>query len=709
MKRSKNKYVSNKEKKIILRAKELEHATDRLGPGSLMTQQSHTNASRLIMFNNNFPHIVSIKDPEMPLVPTGFENKLASYSSMIDRVDGDYEIVAKFEKNPYNYVLVGFDRKRKRYHAWKRYELEEHSEGFATRYKNKYIDGLEIGDVVKSGTCIKKSESFDKDMNYRYGKNLNTVYMISTRVYEDAILVMNGANNMMNTFRSYTREISLSDNEVLLNWYGDDKTYQGIPRIGEKTRKGYLAIIRQIDGSKAPYSLKKKKLQHIERGDRKCYGDGRVIDIDILYNKERDKLADSSTNQMLAQMYDEQQAYYKKLYRYMIDIVDNAGNGGYTYTDEFTIICEEAHDYVDASAFFSDSNDNVFGNMKIVVHLMEEQPLIVGSKLVGRYGNKGVISQILPPEESWHMEDGTPIHCVIATLGVVGRLNQSQLNEHSINELGATAVEMMRATDDYEKKGKIVYNLMRHLNSDEAIAFKKYYRELSGSEKVKFCSRIERDGIVIVQDPIDNANMFDIGKAYEEFPAKWQRVVFQDGRMSMRKLLCAKMFFVRLKQDPVEKYSVRSYGPVNPLTTLPAKSNRKKKDLDPFSDVPVRLGEAEKEVLHTMVNHPAAVADFMAENSTSLEAKMASAERLYLGDPESSGIEYMLDSEMLENIYDMTQDEINELINNSLVENIGVVNSSRKNMEQIIAYLNVLGSDIEIETETAPDGEYFED
>src|SRR5699024_2437151 len=111
----------------------------------------------------------------------------------------------------------------------------------------------------------------------------------------------------------------------------------------------------------------------------------------------------------------------------------------------------------------------------------------------------------------------------------------------------------------------------------------------------------------IIQDPIDNANITDIEKAYEDFPAKWQRIVFEDGSKSMKKVLCAKMFFVRLKQDPVEKYSARSRGPVNPLTMLPEKSSRKKRNLDAVSDVAVRLGELEQEVLLTMVNHPAVV------------------------------------------------------------------------------------------------------
>lgn len=673
------RHMSQKEKAILKRDKELKYPTDRLGPGSLMTQESHVNASRLIMTNHELCDFLNIKDAETPLVPTGFENPLAAYSSMLDKVEGSYKIVAKFVKNKYTYVLIGFDEKRRRYHAWKRIEIEEHSEGFSTRYNNSYIDSLDIGDKVERDEFIIKPDSFDKHMNYRYGKNLNTVYMISAQDLEDGIILMNGAEHKMDAYRASREVINLADNQILINWYGDDDHYQGLPMVGEKTKKGILAIVRRVDNSKAPYALKKKRLQHYERGDERHIGNGRVIDIDILYNKDRDKLPTGGANKLLGELYDQQQDYYKKLYRYMQDIVDQAYENNYTYTDEFTIICEEAHRYVDSTAFFADGNENIFGNMQIIVHLMDEERLIVGSKLVGRYGNKGVVSHIVPPEKSWHMEDGTPVEIVVAALGIVGRLNQAQMNEHSINELSATAIEMMKATDDVDMKARIVCRLLRYLNSDEAKSFEKYFAKADEKKKAKICRQIEREGIYVVQDPIDNADMFDIAKAYKEFPANWQHIVYPDGHKSMRKVLCAKMFYIRLKQDPKEKYSARSRGPVNPLTTLPAKSNLKKKGLEPYSDVPVRIGEYESEVLLTMCRHPKAIADFMSENSTSWEAKMRMAEYNYLGD--------------LEEDLDIT----------------GIEFSGKKNVQAIDAYNNVLGTRIVMEVETAPDGEYFED
>ena len=83
------RHVSNAEKAVLRRERALKYDTDRLGPGSLMTQQSHTNASRLVMLQHQLTHAVSIKDPEQPLVITSFENKLASYTHMNIQSDGD--------------------------------------------------------------------------------------------------------------------------------------------------------------------------------------------------------------------------------------------------------------------------------------------------------------------------------------------------------------------------------------------------------------------------------------------------------------------------------------------------------------------------------------------------------------------------------------------------------------------------------------------
>ena len=54
---------------------------------------------------------------------------------------------------------------------------------------------------------------------------------------------------------------------------------------------------------------------------------------------------------------------------------------------------------------------------------------MVGDKMSGRHGNKGVISRVLPIEDMPHLEDGTPIDVCLNPLGVPSRMNIGQVLE----------------------------------------------------------------------------------------------------------------------------------------------------------------------------------------------------------------------------------------------------------------------------------------
>ena len=66
---------------------------------------------------------------------------------------------------------------------------------------------------------------------------------------------------------------------------------------------------------------------------------------------------------------------------------------------------------------------------RIVVRLAELRKIMVGDKLAGRHGNKGVVSKIVPIEDMPYMEDGTPIDIIISPLSVISRMNLGQLFE----------------------------------------------------------------------------------------------------------------------------------------------------------------------------------------------------------------------------------------------------------------------------------------
>ena len=78
------------------------------------------------------------------------------------------------------------------------------------------------------------------------------------------------------------------------------------------------------------------------------------------------------------------------------------------------------------------------------VRVASKRKLMVGDKMAGRHGNKGVISMILPDEDMPHLADGTPVDIILNPLGVASRMNVGQTLETHLGwaaeKLGFSAV-----------------------------------------------------------------------------------------------------------------------------------------------------------------------------------------------------------------------------------------------------------------------------
>jgi len=65
------------------------------------------------------------------------------------------------------------------------------------------------------------------------------------------------------------------------------------------------------------------------------------------------------------------------------------------------------------------------------------EPATVGDKLAGRYGNKGVISQIVPTEKMMRDADGNTIDILMPPSGIVTRINPGQIIETAVGKVVA--------------------------------------------------------------------------------------------------------------------------------------------------------------------------------------------------------------------------------------------------------------------------------
>ncbi len=101
---------------------------------------------------------------------------------------------------------------------------------------------------------------------------------------------------------------------------------------------------------------------------------------------------------------------------------------------------------------------------KIIVEVAQLRHVVIGDKLAGRHGNKGVISRILPEVDMPRLADGTPVDIIISPISVLARMNLGQLLEAHLGwaestlktKVGIPAFEEVkeeRIVEDLKKAG----------------------------------------------------------------------------------------------------------------------------------------------------------------------------------------------------------------------------------------------------------------
>jgi DNA-directed RNA polymerase subunit beta' len=101
----------------------------------------------------------------------------------------------------------------------------------------------------------------------------------------------------------------------------------------------------------------------------------------------------------------------------------------------------------------------------VTVHIATEQPLVVGDKLAGRHGNKGIISRIVPDHEMPHTADGAPADLLLNPAGVPSRMNIGQVLETAASKIAQKTgkpyvVENFVSGVDYS--AKVMQEMQKH-------------------------------------------------------------------------------------------------------------------------------------------------------------------------------------------------------------------------------------------------------
>lgn len=224
---------------------------------------------------------------------------------------------------------------------------------------------VKIGDQLKPGQLLAKSNYTDHTGAVAIGTNLRTAYLPYKGLnFEDAIVISESAAKKL----------------------ASEHMYQKTHDVDEHTQVGRKEYIAMYPSRYAPAQLKNiGKDGVVAPGTIVHHGDPLVLSLnkakmDALHRGHRPMFSDNST------LWDHHTDG-------IVTDVDKTKEGGWNVT------------------------------------VKSYMPAMEGDKLAGRYGDKGVISRIVPDHKMIHDKEGKPLDIILNPLGVISRANPAQVFE----------------------------------------------------------------------------------------------------------------------------------------------------------------------------------------------------------------------------------------------------------------------------------------
>ena len=619
--------MSNKayfEQEIRDRANELDSLDDALSIG-LLSLSSYSSSARATMLSSHLMQCLVPIHAEIPGVLTGYEHMFGQYSTGYKKTDSKIKIVKKIEKYPgFSYTLITYDPKKDEYGILQRQEVRNLSEMYGYKWNNEVIDSYSVGDTVPKDTVMYRSPSFDEYQNYRYGVNAKVVYVISQETIEDAVVVSESFAKKMATTYVDTCDVPINDNDIPLNIYGNSETYKSFPDIGEKTKKAVICAVRRKNKAMDQFNLKNSNLRKIFPSDDvyQMSDNFAIADIDIWSNKSIDDIPDLPAYAQVKRYMRRLIEYYTEIYEEFQKII----NSDSKYTEELSRLYSKAKDYLDPTCKYADE-DKIFSNIQMEFTMYKIEKLRRGCKIAGRYGNKSVLSNVISDEEMGCTEDGVVPDIRIDALGVLGRLNSGQLYEMELNWIAETVRDRISRMDSLSEKFKYLYSFLDIAAPEQAASMREYLAYKSNDEVIDFMKKIEDGRIYIIQSPMYCVNGDTMVKLYDKFNPERTYMTYtnEDGERhkTIKKVIVADEYIMRLKQEPVTKFSVRSKSMNNPRTSMPIKSTKAARHKIPYPDQCNRLGEQELNILMLSADYDA-LDYFLRSHASSTEGRRAS-------------------------------------------------------------------------------------
>jgi DNA-directed RNA polymerase subunit beta len=210
------------------------------------------------------------------------------------------------------------------------------------------------------------------------------------------------------------------------------------------------------------------------------------------------------------------------------------------------------------------------GVIKMVkVYIAIKRRLMVGDKMAGRHGNKGVVSKIVPIEDMPYLADGTPADMVLNPLGVPSRMNIGQILEVMLGWAGWGLGRKIEAYLEQFHPENLRKTIKKIYSSPEV---DKYLDGASENELKRIALALNK-GIHFATPVFDGAHEKDIHEmlTLAELPTRGQTTLYDGmtGEAFSEDVTVGVMYMLKLHHLVEEKIHARSIGPYSLVTQQP--------------------------------------------------------------------------------------------------------------------------------------------
>ncbi len=357
------------------------------------------DADRALMAAAMQKQAVSLLKPQAPFVGTGVEKDIVRTSTSVVSAEGEGEVIYVGGKKSSNeqyggidYIIkIQYEKLDNKKNVIKEYNLQKYSMSnqkslIHLRPRVTLGQMVKLGDILAEGQSVVWGE-------LSLGTNLRVAFMPwGGYNYEDAIIISDRLvkDDNLTSVHIEKFEIEVSDTKL---W--PEQTTPDIPNVS-------MAKLKNLDENGIV------RVGSIIKGG------------DILVGKISPKSEGelSAEEKLIQAVFGEKSKNVKDSSLYL-----PSGSEGKV---------------LDVVVLDSKKGDNLMAGVKnkITVFVATNRKIEVGDKLVGRHGNKGIISVILPEEDMPYTADGEPVDVILNPLGVISRMNIGQVLE---NHMGLIA------------------------------------------------------------------------------------------------------------------------------------------------------------------------------------------------------------------------------------------------------------------------------